>query len=342
MINIGVAGCGYWGPNLIRNFSDVDGARVVAVCDLSQDRLQGISRRMPTVATTTDYRDLVRNPNIDAIVIATPVSSHYPIALAALQNGKHVLVEKPITETSEQAARLVDEASRCNLTLMVDHTFIYTPAVQKIKDLIDGGEIGRVHYYDSLRVNLGMFQKDVNVVWDLAVHDLTIIDHLLGSSVTAISASGASHVRGSPESMATLTLFFDQGTIAHINVNWLAPVKVRQLHIGGSKKMIVYDDLQPSEKVKVYDKGVMVADDADQLRQLLIGYRSGDMWAPRILSHEALRVEAQHFIDCIEAKRVPITDGSTGLRIVRLLEAASGAMAQRGQPIDLQLSRVAS
>ena len=342
MINIGVAGCGYWGPNLIRNFSDVDGARVVAVCDLSQDRLQGISRRMPTVATTTDYRDLVRNPNIDAIIIATPVSSHYPIALAALQNGKHVLVEKPITETSEQAARLVDEASRCNLTLMVDHTFIYTPAVQKIKDLIDGGEIGRVHYYDSLRVNLGMFQKDVNVVWDLAVHDLTIIDHLLGSSVTAISASGASHVRGSPESMATLTLFFDQGTIAHINVNWLAPVKVRQLHIGGSKKMIVYDDLQPSEKVKVYDKGVMVADDADQLRQLLIGYRSGDMWAPRILSHEALRVEAQHFIDCIETKRVPITDGSTGLRIVRLLEAASVSMAQRGQPIDLQLSRVAS
>ncbi|MCM8738597.1 Gfo/Idh/MocA family oxidoreductase [Azospirillum sp. A1-3] len=342
MINVGIVGCGYWGPNLIRNFSDVDGARVAAVCDLSQDRLSTISRRMPTVETTTDYWELVRNPKIDAVVVATPVSSHYPIALAALQNGKHVLVEKPMTETSEQAERLINEAARRNVTLMVDHTFIYTPAIRKIKQLITDGEIGHVHYYDSLRINLGLFQRDVNVIWDLAVHDLTIIDHLLGESVTALSASGASHVSGSPESMATLTLFFDQGTIAHVNVNWLAPVKVRQLHIGGSKKMIVYDDLQISEKVKVYDKGVIVAEDTDQLHQLLIGYRSGDMWAPQLPAQEALRIEAQHFIDCIETRRAPITDGFTGLRIVRLLEAASWSMAQRGQPIDLQLTRIAS
>ncbi len=336
MINIGIVGYGYWGPNLVRNFSEARGSQVRAVCDLRPENLAAMSRRYPAIKATRDFADLLRDPEIDAIAIATPVRTHFELALAALEAGKHVLLEKPMTETTQQAQRLVDLAKRRRLILMVDHTFIYTPAVRKIRQLVSAGELGDIYYYDSIRVNLGLFQHDVNVIWDLAVHDFSILEYVLGEHPVAISANGASPVARSPESIAYVSMFFDSGVIAHINVNWLAPVKVRQTLIGGSRKMIVVDELAPSEKIKVYDKGVTLTDDPDKIYQLRIGYRAGDMWAPQLATSEALLVEAEHFINCIEHNRVPDTDGAMGLRVVELLEAASKSMKLRGQPIELE------
>lgn len=344
MLKVGIIGHGYWGPNLLRNFMDADAVRVVGVSDLRADRLKSVIKRYPDIRTTTDARDLIADPGIDAIAVATPVATHYPLALEALRAGKHVIVEKPMAETSEQARHLLEEAARRNLTLMVDHTFLYTSAVQKIKELADNGELGTLNYYDSTRINLGLFQRDVNVIWDLAVHDLSILDYLLGEDegVAAVSATGASHIQGTPENMAYLTLHYESGTIAHINVNWMAPVKVRQTLIGGSRKMVVYNDLEPSEKIKVYDRGVTVTDDTEQLRQILIGYRIGDMWAPRLSADEALRLEVAHFRDCVVNGTTPLSDGAMGLRIVTLLEAATISMRRRGQPVEMFPLRRAS
>ena len=335
MINIGIVGYGYWGPNLVRNFSETPGATVGAVSDLDPAKLALVNRRYPGVKTTTEFRDLLVDPNIDAIAIATPVHTHFELALAALRAGKHVWLEKPMTETSRQARQLVDEAQRHNLVLLVDHTFIYTGAVAKMADIIQSGELGNVLYYDSVRVNLGLFQRDVSVISDLAVHDFAILDHLLGEHPVTVSASGTRHFPGTPENLAYVTLFYESGTIAHVNVSWLAPVKVRQILVGGSKKMITYDDLEPSEKIKVYDKGVSFTDDPLKIHEMRVGYRTGDMWAPKLAVTEALSVEGRHFIDCIENGKTPVTDGWLGLRVVEIIEAANRSMCNRGETIHL-------
>jgi predicted dehydrogenase len=303
---------------------------------MNRDRLALVQRRYPGVETTTDYRDVLSNPQVDAVAISTPVSTHFPLALEALQAGKHVLVEKPITTSSQQAMRLIDEAERRKLVLMVDHTFVYTGAVRKIRELIDKGSIGDILYYDSTRINLGLFQYDVDVIWDLAVHDLSIMEYLLPESPVAVSATGLGHVHGAAENVAYVTAFYNSPLIAHLNVNWLSPVKIRRTLIGGSKKMIVYDDIENSEKVRVYDKGITVKNGPESLYKLMVSYRSGDMYAPQIDVTEAPRIEAQHFADCIEKGTKPITDGHSGLRVVTALEAATRSMKDRGKAVLVQ------
>jgi len=295
MINVGVIGYGYWGPNLVRNFITNDEARVVAVCDRDSARLGKIEALYPAIRLTTSVDELINAPDIDAVVVATPVDTHFPLALAALQAGKHVLVEKPIASTADQARQLIEEADKRGLVLMVDHTFVYTGAVRKMRELIDSEGFGTVRYYDSTRVNLGLFQHDVNVLWDLAVHDLSIMAYILDRSPLAVSATGQSLIAGQPQYAAFLTVFFGEETIAHINVNWLSPVKIRRTLVGGDKQMIVYDDLETSEKVKLYDKGITMTKTPEQVHKLLISYRTGDLWSPNVPATEALATEAAHF-----------------------------------------------
>jgi predicted dehydrogenase len=335
-IGVGVVGYGYWGPNLVRNFAASAGARVLAVCDRDPVRLAAAARNLPALKTTSRFEDLLNDPAVDAIAVATPTHSHYELALAALKAGKHVLVEKPLAPTADLVRRLIDEAERRGLTLMVDHTFLYTPSVRKISELVRRGEIGDIYYYDSTRVSLGLFQSDVSVIWDLAVHDLSIIDHIIDEQPVAVSATGSRHVAGSPENMAHITLFFESSCVAHVNVNWLSPVKVRKTLIGGSKKMIVYDDMEPTEKIKVYDKGVTIDGSPEKTQQLRIGYRAGDMWAPHIPTKEALASEVDHFVDCVCNGTPPLCDGASGLRVVEVLEAATLSIANQGRPVRLQ------
>ncbi len=342
MIGVSVVGYGYWGPNLVRNFSQIADARLVSVCDLNASRLEAVSRQYPAVEVTDDFESVLRDPRVDAVAIATPVSSHFRLALKALMAGKHVLIEKPIASSVEEAERLVEEAARRRLVLAVDHTFVHTGAVRKMRELVEDG-LGDIYYYDSVRVNLGLFQNDVSVIWDLAVHDLSIMDFVLPTKPVAVSASGVSHVPGAPENIAYLNLLFDNNMIAHIHVNWLAPVKVRRTLIGGSRKMIVYDDLEPSEKIKVYDKGITLSDSPQQrgesVYQALVGYRTGDMWAPHLDMTEALGRELRDFVGCVANGTVPVSDGHAGLRVMRILEAASRSLEQRGRVIDLERER---
>jgi predicted dehydrogenase len=336
MINIGIIGYGYWGPNLVRNFAETPGAAVAAVAELDPAKLAIVQRRYPAVKATADFQDLLTDPSIDAIAVATPVSAHFELGMATLRAGKHLWLEKPMAETSLQARKLMDEAERSQRILLVDHTFIYTGAVRKMGEIVKSGDLGRVYYYDSVRVNLGLFQHDVNVISDLAVHDFSILDYLLGEHPVAVLASGINHFPGTPENLAYITLFYDSGTIAHANVSWLAPVKVRQILVGGSKKMIIYNDLEPSEKIKVYDKGVTLTDDPGQIQEMRVGYRTGDMWAPKLAVTEALRAASEHFVDCIEHVRVPETDGRLGLRVVELIEAATRSMRGKGETVYIQ------
>ena len=336
MVRIGVVGYGYWGPNLVRNFAETPGAEVVAVADLDSSKLATVKRRFPVVHTTTSFGDLLSDASIDAVAIATPVNTHYEMALAVLKAGKHVWVEKPMTETSEQAQRLVEEAERRGKVLHVDHTFIYTGAVQKMAEIIKADELGKIFYYDSIRINLGLFQRDVSVISDLAVHDFSILDHLFGEQPAAVTASGTNHFPGTPENLAYVTLFYDSGMIAHANVSWLAPVKVRQILIGGSKKMVTYDDLEPSEKIKIYDKGVSFTDDAAKIQEMRVGYRTGDMWAPKLSVTEALSVEGEHFVDCIRNSKRSLTDGQLGQRVVQVIEAAGYSMRNKGKTVYLK------
>jgi predicted dehydrogenase len=341
MIRIGVIGYGYWGPNLVRNFAQLNGARVTAVCDLSQARRTVVETHYPTIKTYADPKQMLADAQVDAVAVATPVSTHFELAMAALQAGKHVFIEKPITPSSAQATLLIDEADKRRLTLMVDHTFVYTSAVRKIKELVTQGSLGDLYYYDSVRVNLGLFQHDVNVLWDLAVHDLSIMDFILGRAPKMIAATGVASVPGQPESLAYLTCFFENNLMAHFHVNWLAPVKIRRTMIGGSNKMIEWDDMQLTEKLRVYDKGITVSKGPEVEYQLKVGYRAGDMWAPHIPNVEALQVEAQHFIECIETGAPPTTDGHAGRRVVRILEAASKSMTRHGEPIELKEGAIA-
>jgi predicted dehydrogenase len=338
LVGIGVVGYGYWGPNLVRNFANNERSRVIGVSDLDPAKLAVSKRFHPGIMTTSDFRDLLQDPGIDAVAIATPVHTHYDLALSALKAGKHVFVEKPLAPTSDQVRRLIDEADRRNLILMVDHTFLYTPAVTKIRELLVEGALGEIYYYDSIRSSLGLFQTDVNVIWDLAVHDISIIQYILNEAPIAVSATGSSHVVGAPENMAHITLFFQSSCVAHVSVNWLSPIKVRQTFIGGSRKMIVYDDVEPTEKIKVYDKGITLNGSPEKAHQFRIGYRAGDMWAPHIPAKEALQTEVEHFVDCLGNGKLPISSGVSGLRVVEVLEAASRSIREQGKPIRLKQS----
>jgi len=335
MIRVGVIGYGYWGPNLVRNFAELPDAQVAWVTDLRSERLASVTNRYPSTRVSTDHRDVINDPNVDAVVIATPVRTHFELGIAALRAGKHVLMEKPLASTSDDASRLLDEAARRGLALMVDHTFVYTPAVQKIRQLAQSGELGELYYYDSVRINLGLFQHDVNVLWDLAVHDLSIMEFVLGKQPVAVSATGLAHVSGRPENIAYLTMFFDGRLIAHMHVNWLAPVKIRRTLVGGSRRMVMFDDLEASEKIKVYDRGISVDENPDDLALMRIGYRTGDMWAPQLAIGEALHAVARQFIDLIVTKSPSPSDGLAGLRVVRLLEAATESMANQGRPVSV-------
>jgi predicted dehydrogenase len=336
MIRIAVIGFGYWGPNLARNLFLPGRSRVVSICDLDPARLAVAGERYPGISLTNDASQAIGSADVDAVVIATAVRSHYELARAALGAGKHVLIAKPMTETSVQARALIEEAERRRLTLLVDHTFVYASAVRRMGEIIRAGELGEFYYYDSTRVNLGLFQPDVSVLWDLAIHDLSILDYALDARPLAVSVTGVSHIQGSPENLAYITLFLPQGAIAHINVNWLAPIKLRQTLVGGSRKMIVYDDLQPSEKLRVYDKGVTLSASANEALEARIGYRLGDMTAPLLASREPLANEAEHFLDCIETGAAPITGGAMALRLIELLERATLSMGQRGRLVEVR------
>jgi predicted dehydrogenase len=335
MLKIGVIGYGYWGPNLVRNFAETPNVQVTMVADSKPNQLARLKSRYPAIETVTNSDDLINSKNVDAVVIATPVDTHFNLAIKALQAGKHVMVEKPIASSSEEAQQLIEEAQKRKLILMVDHTFVYTGAVRKIAEMVKTGDMGEIYYYDSTRINLGLFQHDVNVVWDLAVHDLSIIEYVLNKAPRAVSATGMSHVAGQPENLAFLTIYYDDNLIAHVNVNWLAPVKIRRTLIGGSKKMLVYDALEPSETIKIYDKGIDL-DDNEDIYKTLISYRTGDMYSPKIDGEEALLLEAKHFADCIANAKTPETDGAAGLRVVQILEAASQSMKQRGGVVELK------
>lgn len=342
MIGVAVVGYGYWGPNLVRNFWETPGARLVAVCDLRKDRLAAVRSRYPAVHVTDDFDELLSDPRIDAIAIATPAAAHFKLAMKALMAGKHVLVEKPMAASSDEARRMLEEAARRRLVLAVDHTFVHTGAVRKMRDLVQDG-LGDVYYYDSVRVNLGLFQRDVSVIWDLAVHDLSIMDYVLPERPVAVSATGMSHIAGEPANIAYLNLFFESKLIAHIHVNWLAPVKVRRTLVGGSSKMILYDDLEPSEKIKVYDRGVTLngssQGNGEKVYQMLVGYRTGDMYAPHIDVAEALEIELRQFVECVQRNERPTADGNAGLRVVKILEAASQSLAERGRVVELEHMR---
>ncbi len=324
MLKLGVIGYGYWGPNIVRNFSSQPDCRVVAICDKNPNSVARALDRDPSVYATSDPDDVTGSPEIDAVAIVTPASTHYELAKQALENGKHVFVEKPFTATSAQGEELIALADRKNLVIMVDHTFLFTGAVRKIKELVDGGTLGPLYYYDSTRVNLGLFQHDVNVIWDLAPHDLSIMDHLIGLEPELVVATGGAHLNGM-EDVAYMTLYFPNNVIAHINVNWLSPVKVRTTLIGGQRKMLVWNDLAVDENIKVYAQGAEIVSEQG-VRELLVSYRSGDMWAPRVEETEALQLEARYFLDCVAEGKRPFNDGRAGLRVVRMLEAAEESL----------------
>ena len=334
MIKIAVAGYGYWGPNLVRNIQESGKASVVTCCDMNTDRLKQVSSKYPSIRTTTNYDDVLNDPSVNAVVIATPVATHYEFARKAMEHGKHVLLEKPATSSTAEAEKLVELAEKHSLTYMIDHTFIYTGAVRKMKEVVDQGELGDIYYLDSVRINLGLFQRDVNVLWDLAPHDIAILEHLVKERPVSVCATGACHVGNGHENVAYLTVYFNSGMIAHFHNNWLSPVKVRTMLVGGSKKTIHYDDMEVSEKIKIYDRGVDI-DTTEGVHDARVSYRLGDMWAPRLDQTEALRLMAGEFIDCIQTGRRCITDGTSGLNVVRILEASEMSIKHRGKEIKL-------
>jgi predicted dehydrogenase len=330
--SIGVIGCGYWGPNLLRNFAENDAAQLAWICDTDEARVAAMGRRYPAARTTTDYRQLIADPKLDAIAVVTPVATHYQIAKEALVAGKHVLVEKPLTATVREAEELIELSDRNRRTLMVDHTFVYTGAVRKMKEILASGELGDLLYFDSIRINLGLFQRDINVLWDLAPHDLSMMDYLIERQPIGLSALGSCHIEPGIENIAYMVMKFDDDFIAHFHFNWLAPVKIRRTLIAGMRKMILYDDIEPAEKVRVYDKGVTANrnENREADYQTLISYRTGDVWAPKLDATEALHYVVAEFLDSIRGGRRPLTDGEAGLRVVRILEAAQQSIKQGG------------
>ncbi len=328
-MKVGLIGYGYWGPNLLRNLHETDGVEITRCVDLRPDRRASASKRYPGLQVSDDAEEIFRDPEISAVAIATPVSTHFELAKRALEASKHVLIEKPITRTTAEAEALIHLAQGKGLVLMVDHTFIYTGAVRKLKQMIEAGELGELYYLDSVRVNLGLFQHDIDVIWDLAPHDLSILTYLITEKPDYVSAVGADHTGRGMVDVAYLTLHFANNFIAHFHVNWLSPVKVRQNLIGGSRRMVVYDDMEPSEKVRVYDRGIQVTSQ-DGVYKALVDYRMGDMWSPKLELREALSVECEHFVDCVRSKKTPRSDGESGLAVVKILEAASKSIANDG------------
>ena len=334
-VGVAVIGCGYWGPNLIRNFSTSPTSTVVALCDQNEATLDRAGTLCPSARKTRDFQTLLTDPAVEAVAIATPVGTHATLVAAALRAGKHVLVEKPMATSEREAEGLVRLAEDNGRTLMVDHTFLYSAPIRKIKELIDAGELGDIFYFDSVRINLGLFQNDVNVLWDLAPHDLSIVDYLLGRSPKAVTATGACHTRGGLEDMAYIHLDFGDGLLASFHVNWLSPVKVRHLIVAGSKKSLVYNDLNPWEPVKVYDRGITIDESTEARRGVLVGYRTGDIWSPHMEPEEPLRNVVRHFADCIRSGRRPLSDGAAGLRVVRILAAAQRSLEAGGTRMAL-------
>jgi predicted dehydrogenase len=335
MIKIGLIGYGYWGPNLARNFSINPDLALVAICDSSKDRLARAHRMHPSAHMFENLDDFFK-ADLDAVAIATPVAAHYDLSRRALESGRHVWLEKPMTETVEQAEKLIALAQRSRKVLLVDHTFVFTGAVRKIKELVDKGHLGRLIYYDSTRVNLGLFQQDVNVLWDLAPHDISIMDFLMPFKKLAVSATGCHYYGNGLVPKSLLTIYMEGDTVGHINVSWVSPVKIRQTLIGGTSRMVLYDDTQPSEKVKVYDKGVdLDIADKDAVYHLKVQYRVGDMYAPKLEDHEALSLETRHFADCILNGSEPLTGGIAGLEVVKVLNASGLSLKNRGAPVEL-------
>jgi predicted dehydrogenase len=332
-MKFGVIGYGYWGPNIVRNLMSLEGSEIVAIAEISAQARVRAQKAYPSVKVISDASEVIRCPQIDAVAVVSPVWTHYELTKAALENGKHVFVEKPFTSTAAQGEELIELAARKNLKIMVDHTFLFTGAVKKIKNLLEEGALGNLYYYDSTRVNLGLFQHDVNVLWDLAPHDLSIMDYLIKGDPEAIVATGQGHLNGH-EDVAFMTLYFPEKVIAHINVNWLSPVKVRTTLIGGEKRMLVWNDLEADEKVKVYDKGVKISS-REGVYELLVSYRSGDMWSPQLEQAEALRMELAYFEECVSTGQEPFNNGCAGLRVVKMLEAASESLSKRGALIQL-------
>jgi predicted dehydrogenase len=336
-LNVGVIGCGYWGPKLMRNFSASDRWNLRYACDTDPEPLERVAGIYPAAETTTDIERVLGDDDLDVVAIATPVSTHYDLACMALEAGKHTWVEKPITATSGEASDLIERAREADRLLHVDHTYIYTPAVRRIRELVEAGELGEILYFDSVRVNLGLFQHDINVVWDLAPHDISILHHVVGKEALSVSASGQAHFEYNEqrlENVAYVTVKLADDCIAHFNVNWLTPVKIRQILVGGSEKMLVFNDLEPIEKIKVYDYGIEISS-PEEIYQTLIQYRTGDMYSPNLPQHEALRVECEHFADCIDAGTHTDTDGEAGLYVVRILEAADTSLAGEGKSVGL-------
>jgi len=336
MINIGLIGYGYWGPNLARNFNTNMDLELATICDFSADRLKLAGKLYPHVKLTRNAEDLIEDTNLDAIAIATPVSTHYDLAHKALLAGKHVWIEKPLTEKVEQSEKLADLALKKNKVVLVDHTFIYTGAVRKIKEIINKGELGDMIYYDSTRVNLGLFQQDVDVIWDLAAHDLSIMDYLMPFKKRFVSATGSNFYGKEIVSKSLLTVYMENNIVGHINVSWVSPVKIRQTLIGGTSKMILYDDNNPSEKVKVYDKGVDLYKTKEELYHLKVQYRVGDMYAPKLDDTEALSLASKHFVDCILNSSKPETDARFGLEVVKVLVASKESLAKKGAPVEIK------
>src|SRR5262245_32124319 len=314
MVRVAVTGAGYWGPNLIRNFAACPDTQLVAVCDRDEQRLAKALANYPGVEAIRQFDELLARPDIDAVAIATPVDTHAPMGLAALAAGKHVLIEKPLAPSVAAAEQLIAAAKAAGRILMVDHTYVYSGPVQKIKQLLDAGEVGDVYFIDSVRINLGMFQHDVNVVWDLAPHDLSILDYLLGRLPRSLSAFGTCHADGKREieDVAYLNLDFSGGLLASFHVNWLSPVKIRHFIVGGSRKSIVYDDLDPAEKLKVYDRGINFNSEIESRRGVLVSYRTGDVWSPHIPQVEPLARMVSHFAECIRENEQPVTNGEAG------------------------------
>jgi len=332
-LRIGVIGYGYWGPNVVRNFNAQEKSKVVVVCDKSARSLRRVNQTYHDLHVTEDYKEVICATNVDAVAVVTPVWTHYELTKAALENGKHVFVEKPFTSTTAQAEELIEIAERKNLRIMVDHTFLFAGAVRRIRQLIEDGTLGDLYYYDSTRVNLGLFQHDVNVMWDLAPHDLSIMGYLIKEKPEAVVATGEQHLNGVAD-VAFLTIYYPNKLIGHINVNWLSPVKVRTTLIGGEKKMLVWNDLEADEKIKIYDKGVEMTS-GEEVYRTLVSYRTGDMWAPKVEQVEALKLETEYFIDCVINNRTPFNDGQAGLQVVRILEAADSSLSQKGKIVAL-------
>ena len=332
-MNFGVIGYGYWGPNVVRNLASLECSQVIAIAEISANARARAQKAYPGVKVTGETSEVLTSTQIDAVAIVSPVWTHYELTKAALLNGKHVFVEKPFTSNTAQAEELINIAQQKNLKIMVDHTFLFTGAVRKIRQLVDEGALGNLYYYDSTRVNLGLFQHDINVLWDLAPHDLSIMDHLLKGKPEGIVATGQGHLNGH-EDVAFMTVYFPEKVIAHINVNWLSPVKVRTTLIGGEKRMLVWNDLEADEKIKIYDKGVKITSQ-EGVYELLVSYRSGDMWSPQLEQVEALRHEMAYFVECISTGQEPFNNGCAGLRVVQMLEAASESLNKRGSLVYL-------